>query len=149
MRAVVQRVADASVEVEGRIIGSIKSGLLVYIGVGKSDGDADVRWLADKILSLRIFPDDEYKINFSVADLNGGVLVVSQFTLYADARKGRRPSYNNAAEPEPARVLYESFVAHMRESGLEIQTGEYQAVMDVRYTNKGPVTILLDTEKTF
>lgn len=145
MRAVVQRVEDASVTVDGRLVGSIEKGLLVYVGVGKDDGPAEASWLSEKVAGLRIFPDGEYKMNLSVRDIGGDILVVSQFTLYGDVRKGRRPSYDGAAAPQEARSLYERFVENLKSTGLRIETGEYQAVMDVRYTNKGPVTILIDT----
>lgn len=147
MRAVVQRVEKASVSVEGRITGSIEAGLLVYVGIGKNDGPGDAAWLAGKISDMRIFPDEEYKMNRSVRDVGGSILVVSQFTLYADVRKGRRPSYDGAAPPGAARDLYEHFLERLRGTGIEIQTGEYQAMMDVSYVNKGPVTILLETER--
>ncbi len=140
-----QRVEDASVTVDGRLVGSIEKGLLVYVGVGKDDGPAEASWLSEKVAGLRIFPDGEYKMNLSVRDIGGDILVVSQFTLYGDVRKGRRPSYDGAAAPQEARSLYERFVENLKSTGLRIETGEYQAVMDVRYTNKGPVTILIDT----
>ncbi len=147
MRAVVQRVEKASVSVEGRITGSIETGLLVYVGIGKDDVPGDAEWLAGKIADMRIFPDGEYKMNLSVRDVGGSILAVSQFTLYADVRKGRRPSYDQAASPGIARELYEHFLDRLRGTGIEIQTGEYQAVMDVSYVNKGPVTIILETER--
>ncbi len=149
MRAVLQRVEHAAVTVEGRVAGAIDSGLLVYVGIGKDDRQEDAAWLAAKIADLRIFPDEEYKMNRSVRDTGGSILVVSQFTLYADARKGRRPGYDRAAPPDAARELYEVFIAQLRGTGLRVETGVYQAVMDVTYTNKGPVTIILDTEKMF
>lgn len=149
MRAVVQRVENASVKVDEKVVGAIDRGLLVYVGVGKDDAEADAEWLAEKIVTLRIFPDAAYKMNLSVQDERAGILVVSQFTLFADARKGRRPSYDNAAAPDVARSLYERFVEKLRGHDLNIETGEYQAVMDVAYINKGPITILLDTKKSF
>ncbi|NJL26062.1 MAG: D-tyrosyl-tRNA(Tyr) deacylase [Calothrix sp. SM1_5_4] len=149
MRAVVQRVENASVAVAGRITGRIDTGLLIYVGIGKHDAQKDAVWLAGKIADMRIFPDEEYKMNYSVRDIGGAILAVSQFTLYADMRKGRRPSYDKAASPEVALELYEQFIACLRATGLRIETGEYQAVMDVSYINKGPVTILLDTEAPF
>lgn len=149
MRAVVQRVENASVKVDEKVVGAIDRGLLVYVGVGKDDAEADAEWLAEKIVTLRIFPDAAYKMNLSVQDEQAGILVVSQFTLFADARKGRRPSYDNAAAPDVARSLYERFVEKLRGHDLNIETGEYQAVMDVAYINKGPITILLDTKKSF
>jgi D-aminoacyl-tRNA deacylase len=149
MRAVVQRVADAKVEVEGKLAGAIESGLLVYVGVGVDDSMTDAEWLAEKVTTLRIFDDEAEKMNLSVRDVGGAVLVVSQFTLYADARRGRRPSYSNAAQPTLARPLYEKFVETLRASSLPVSTGQFQAVMKVSYTNLGPVTILLDSKKTF
>jgi len=149
VRAVLQRVVNASVAVEGEIAGSIESGLLVYVGVGKGDRNEDAAWLAAKIADLRIFPDDGYKMNHSIRDIGGSILAVSQFTLYADATKGRRPGYDRAASPDEARELYETFIGHLRDKGLKVETGVYQATMDVTYTNKGPVTILLDTKKEF
>ncbi len=149
MRAVVQRVRDAVVQVDGKPVGSIPGGLLVYIGVGRSDSDRDLRVICDKIINLRIFPDEQGKMNRSVMDVAGGILVVSQFTLFGDAREGRRPSYIEAAPPEMAKAMYEKAVALLRESGLAVETGEFQASMEVSYTNLGPVTILLDSEKRF
>ncbi|HTZ52749.1 MAG TPA: D-aminoacyl-tRNA deacylase [Spirochaetia bacterium] len=149
MRAVVQRVQSAAVTVEGRRAGAIPNGLLVYLGVGRADEERDARYMSDKLLGLRIFMDDAGKMNLSVRDVGGGLLVVSQFTLYGDAREGRRPSYTQAAEPKKARELYERTVGFLRESGLLVQTGEFQAHMEVTYTNLGPVTILLDSEKSF
>ncbi|MCK7470904.1 MAG: D-aminoacyl-tRNA deacylase [Desulfomicrobium escambiense] len=121
--------------------------MLVYVGIGKEDVPGDCEWLAGKLADLRIFPDEDYKMNLSVRDMGGSILVVSQFTLYADARKGRRPSYSLAATPDAARALYEDFIVRLGH-GPPDRDGEYQAVMDVTYTNKGPVTILLDTEKS-
>jgi len=149
MRAVVQRVRSASVTVAGRQTGAIPDGLLVYLGVGRADEERDARYMSDKLLGLRIFMDDAGKMNLCVRDVGGGLLVVSQFTLYGDAREGRRPSYSQAAEPVKARGLYERTVGLLRESGLLVQTGEFQASMEVTYTNVGPVTILLDSEKLF
>lgn len=149
MRAVVQRVAGARVEVDGEVIGEARRGLLVYLGVGKGDAAADGAWLADKIANLRIFEDAEGKMNRSVLDEGGSILAISQFTLYADARKGRRPSYSEAEEPEAARVLYAGFVASLRSLGLHVEEGRFQAEMAVTSTNQGPVTILLDSRKNF
>ena len=149
MRAVVQRVADARVTVDGRIRGRIEAGLLVYLGVAEDDQERDLTYTADKVANLRIFPDDNGKMNLSVLDTGGSVLVVSQFTLYGDARQGRRPSYTAAAAPEKARQYYERFVERIRALGLPVETGEFAARMDVRYTNRGPVTILLDSGKLF
>ena len=149
MRAVVQRVADARVIVNGRICGRIDQGLLVYLGVAAEDDEQDLRYTAEKVVNLRIFPDSNGKMNLSVRDTGGAVLVVSQFTLYGDARQGRRPSYIAAAEPDKARLFYENFVEQIRSHGLRVETGQFAARMDVGYTNVGPVTILLDSKKLF
>ena len=145
MRAVVQRVSHASVTVDGTVTGEIGNGLLVLLGIAATDSDAETRWLARKILDLRIFPDAEGRMNRSLADADGRLLVVSQFTLYADVRKGRRPSYNGAAEPKKARELYEDFVT-LCEKHTVVRTGVFQAHMNVELVNDGPVTIILDTE---
>jgi len=149
VRAVVQRVRDASVRVGGRTVGSIEAGLLVYLGVGRNDSDRDLRVICDKIANLRIFPDEQGKMNLSVQDARGGILVVSQFTLFGDARDGRRPSYIEAAPPDLARGMYEKAIDLLRSTGLRVEAGEFQASMEVSYTNLGPVTILLDSEKKF
>jgi D-aminoacyl-tRNA deacylase len=149
VRAVVQRVKECSVRVEGRLTGSIQAGLLVYLGVGKADTEKDLRTICEKVLGLRIFTDTEGKMNLSVRDVGGSILVVSQFTLYGDAREGRRPSYTEAAETGKARELYERALDTFRQSGLPVASGEFQAIMEVTYTNHGPVTILLDSEKRF
>jgi len=152
MKAVVQRVQEASVSVDGVVKGSVKGGLLVYLGVAHNDSEADADWLAEKIAYLRIFNDKDGKMNLSIKDLTTvdsqvGVLVVSQFTLLADARKGRRPSWNGAAPPERAKQLYEYFMDAIKKTGLPCECGEFQAHMMVKYTNDGPVTIILDTEE--
>ncbi len=144
MRAVVQRVARASVTVDGETVGEIGTGLLVLLGVGHDDGEADGRALADKLLGLRIFPDDEQRMNRSVVDVGGSVLVVSQFTLLADIRKGRRPSFTAAARPEAAASLVDHVVELMRAEGVEVATGRFGAMMDVELLNAGPVTIVMD-----
>ena len=149
MRAVVQRVADARVTVNGRIRGRIEEGLLVYLGVAAGDEEPDLKYTVEKVVNLRIFPDSDGKMNLSVLDTGGSVLVVSQFTLYGDARQGRRPSYTAAAEPEKARSFYDRFTEEVRSRGLQVETGEFAARMEVRYTNAGPVTILLDSTKLF
>ena len=149
MRAVVQRVRDCTVRVGERITGKISSGLLVYLGIGRNDTAADVKPMCDKILALRIFPDENGKMNLSVRDTGGAVLVVSQFTLYGDVRDGRRPSYTSAAEPQKARELYEAALAEIAAAGMTVAAGEFAASMDVSYTNLGPVTILVDSEKKF
>jgi D-tyrosyl-tRNA(Tyr) deacylase len=149
VRAVVQRVRQSSVSVAGTVVGRIDRGLLVLLGVGVGDAEKDADLLAEKVLNLRVFPDDAGQMNRSVLDVRGGLLVVSQFTLYGDARKGRRPSYVDAASPEEANRLYERFVARVRPSGLEIATGVFRATMDVALVNEGPVTLLLDSRRQF
>jgi D-aminoacyl-tRNA deacylase len=149
MRAVVQRVRRASVTVAGEIAGRIGPGLLVFVGVGSGDGPADVEYIAAKTRDLRIFPDDEGRMNRSVADAGGAVLVVSQFTLHADCRKGRRPSFDAAAPGPLAKALYEEVVQRLRQIGLDVATGVFQAHMDVELVNDGPVTLLLDSRKEF
>ncbi len=149
MRAVVQRVSAASVSVDSAVTGRIERGVLVYLGVAAGDTEIDSAYLADKIAALRIFADDQEKMNLSVADIGGGALVISQFTLLADARKGRRPSYSDAAAPAIAKALYEHFVAELGRRGLPTATGVFQASMRVAYINEGPVTILLDSRKLF
>jgi D-aminoacyl-tRNA deacylase len=149
MRAVVQRVSAATVHVGDRVVGRIGPGLLAFVGVATEDGPADVQYIAAKIRELRIFPDDQGKMNRSVADTGGSVLVVSQFTLQADCRKGRRPSFDAAAQPALAQALYESVVQTLRTGGLSVETGEFQADMDVELVNDGPVTMLLDSRRTF
>jgi D-aminoacyl-tRNA deacylase len=149
MRAVVQRVKNCRVTVDGSVVGQIAHGVLVLLGVGATDSEAAADYLAEKILGLRIFEDDQEKMNLSVQDKGGEVLVVSQFTLYGDVRRGKRPSFDRAARPEQANRLYEYFVRKIRASGLRCQTGQFQAMMDVELVNQGPVTILLDSEKLF
>lgn len=149
MRAVVQRVSESSVSVDGRVIGAIRGGLLVFLGVAVDDDDSDATQMTDKIAGLRCFEDADGKINLSVEDIGGGILAISQFTLLADCRKGRRPSLNAAARPELAIPLYESVVAQLRARGLQVETGEFGAHMDVHLRNDGPVTLLLDTKKAF
>jgi D-tyrosyl-tRNA(Tyr) deacylase len=149
MRAVVQRVSRASVAVEGKVVGQIGKGLLVLLGVAVGDDEAAADYLAEKTVGLRIFEDAGEKMNLSCADAGGAVLVVSQFTLYGDVRKGKRPSFDRAARPEVAKRLYEYFVSRVRAAGLKCETGTFQAMMDVELINDGPVTILLDSEKGF
>ena len=149
MRAVVQRVTEARVEVAGELAGEIGAGLLVLIGVGHEDTDSDAQYLVDKITNLRIFDDSEGKMSRSLLETHGSILVVSQFTLYGDVRRGRRPSYSDAAEPEKAKQLYEYFVDRVRRLGPKVETGVFQAMMKVTLTNDGPVTILLDSTKAF
>jgi D-aminoacyl-tRNA deacylase len=149
MRAVIQRVSHAKVTVDGEITGQISRGLLVLLGVSTTDTESDADYLADKITGLRIFEDSDGKMNLSVADIGGAILAVSQFTLYGDARKGRRPSFDAAARPEQAKKLYEYFVEKIRAAGLPCETGRFQAEMKVDLVNDGPVTILLDSTKLF
>jgi D-tyrosyl-tRNA(Tyr) deacylase len=149
MRAVVQRVTRASVSVESRIVGQIDAGLMVLLGVGTGDGPSDVALIADKVANLRIFDDDAGQMNRSVRDVSGSVLVVSQFTLYGDARNGRRPGYTAAARPEEANPLYEQVVEALRGVGLTVATGVFRTTMAVELVNDGPVTILLDSRKGF
>jgi D-tyrosyl-tRNA(Tyr) deacylase len=144
MRAVVQRVSEASVSVDGEVVGSIGRGVVVLIGVTQGDGEAEARFLAGKVANLRIFADDEGKFNRSALDVNGEALVVSQFTLYGDARKGRRPSFVHAAPPEVAEPLIERFVTFLKENGLHVETGVFGAMMMVKIHNDGPVTIILE-----
>lgn len=149
MRAVVQRVTSAKVTVGERVTGEIGPGLLVLLGVEQGDGPADLQYIVSKVRDLRIFADADGKMNQSVLDVQGGVLVVSQFTLSGDARNGRRPSFVSAAPPQIARALYEEVVRELQSSGLQVATGEFQAMMQVSLVNDGPVTILLDSRKTF
>jgi D-tyrosyl-tRNA(Tyr) deacylase len=149
MRAVVQRVSSARVRVDGALVGEITQGYLVLLGVGQGDGAAEVAYISNKIRDLRLFPDHEGKMNRSLLDIGGGVLVVSQFTLYGDVRKGRRPSFISAAAPELAKALYEDVVKELRASGLTVATGIFQADMKVELVNDGPVTLLLDSGKAF
>ena len=147
MRAVVQRVSSARVEVDGEVTGAIGRGLLVLLGVGQGDTDKQAAWLAEKIAGLRIFEDADGKMNLSVQDIGGSVLVVSQFTIYAGCRKGRRPSFTEAAPPDVADRLYQVFVSHLRALGVPLETGVFQAHMDVHLVNEGPVTIVLDADR--
>ena len=149
MRAVVQRVSSARVTVDDRVTGEIGAGLLVLLGVEQGDAPSDLQYITAKIRDLRIFADEAGKMNLSVLDTRGSVLVVSQFTLSGDARNGRRPSFATAAPPQIARALYEEVVRELRASGLRVETGEFQAMMQVALVNDGPVTILLDSRKTF
>jgi|SRR5215472_10428236 len=149
MRAVIQRVTRAKVSVDGAITGEIERGLLVLLGIGKEDSEADADYLADKVAGLRVFEDGEGKMNRSVGEAGGAVLVVSQFTLYGDVRKGKRPSFDAAAPPIEARELYEYFVARIGSAGIHCETGRFQERMAVELVNDGPVTILLDSAKTF
>ena len=149
MRAVVQRVKESKVEVKGRIVGSIGPGLLIFLGVGQDDSHKDCDYLANKIANLRIFPDENDLMNHSLIDTAGAALVVSQFTLWGDCRKGRRPSFAKAARPERANALYEHFIGLLKEKGIHVETGQFQEMMDVYLVNDGPVTLMLDSEKKF
>ena len=150
MRAVVQRVREATVSVDGSPMGEIGKGLLVLLGVGRDDSESDAGYLAEKVAGLRIFADEQGKMNRSVIDVGGEVMVISQFTLYGDVRRGKRPSFVDAAPPDRANELYEHFVGQLKSKGVEnVATGKFQAMMDVSLTNAGPVTILLDSKKTF
>lgn len=149
MRAVIQRVSAAQVTVGPRLVGRIDRGILLLVGVEKGDGPDDVAFIAGKTRDLRIFPDEGGRMNRSVAEAGGAVLVVSQFTLCGDARKGRRPSFDAAAPPEGARALYEDLVERLRADGLQVETGEFQAMMAVSLVNDGPVTLLLDSRRRF
>lgn len=149
MRAVVQRVKGAKVEVYGRTVGEIGQGILILLGVGEEDSEKETDQLAAKIAHLRIFSDDRDLMNLSLTEIKGEALVVSQFTLWGDCRKGRRPSFIRAASPEKAKALYEHFISVLRGMGVSVATGEFQAMMDVHLVNDGPVTLLLDSAKTF
>jgi D-tyrosyl-tRNA(Tyr) deacylase len=149
MRAVVQRVSEARVKVDGQVTGEIGPGLLVLLGVAKSDDAAAAAQLAEKVYGLRLFNDAEGKMNLSLAEAGGAALAVSQFTLYGDCRKGRRPSFDRAAPAEQAKALYEEFVAALRKLGARVETGGFQAMMEVELVNAGPVTVLVDTDRQF
>lgn len=146
MRAVVQRVTNADVKIDGRVNGKIDNGLLVLLGVGNGDTEEDMKYIADKIIKLRIFSDENDKMNLSLEDVGGSMLVISQFTLYGDCSQGRRPYFGNAMEPVSANEMYEKFVAYIRERGIHTETGEFGADMKVSLTNDGPVTIILESK---
>jgi D-tyrosyl-tRNA(Tyr) deacylase len=149
VRAVVQRVSEASVVVDGAVTGAVSRGLCVLLGVGQGDSEEDARWMADKVVDLRIFEDEQGKMNRSVLEVRGGILAVSQFTLHGDARKGTRPGFVDAARPEVAQPLYARFCALVRARGVEVGEGIFRATMQVRIVNEGPVTLLLDSKKLF
>jgi D-tyrosyl-tRNA(Tyr) deacylase len=149
MRAVIQRVSRAQVAIDGKTVAQIGPGFLVLLGVSKPDTPADAEYLADKTVGLRVFPDADGKMNRALAEVGGAVLVVSQFTLYGDCRKGRRPSFDEAAPAEQANALYEKYVEALRARGLAVKTGVFQAMMQVELVNDGPVTLLLDSKRTF
>lgn len=146
MRAVVQRVTNADVKIDGRVNGKIDDGLLVLLGVGNGDTEEDMKYIADKIIKLRIFSDENDKMNLSLEDVGGSMLVISQFTLYGDCSHGRRPYFGNAMEPVSANEMYEKFVAYIREQGIHTETGKFGADMKVSLTNDGPVTIILESK---
>jgi D-tyrosyl-tRNA(Tyr) deacylase len=145
MRLLLQRVSEASVTVDGNTVGSIRTGLLILAGMARTDTEAEVDYLSDKVLGLRIFPDNAGKMNRNIIDAGGSLLIVSQFTLYGDCRKGRRPSFDEAAAPEQAQALYNYFVEKLRAGPVPVQTGVFQAMMEVHLVNQGPVTIFMDT----
>jgi D-tyrosyl-tRNA(Tyr) deacylase len=149
MRAVVQRVREAEVKVRGDEVGRIGRGLVVLVGVGKDDTEKDVDYLIEKVLGLRIFEDSLGKMNLSITDVGGEILAVSQFTLYGDCRKGRRPSFDEAATPGLAERLYDLFVEEISKRGIKVETGKFRSIMDLHLVNSGPVTILLDSKRTF
>jgi D-tyrosyl-tRNA(Tyr) deacylase len=148
VRAVVQRVSRAEVEACGRLVGEIRKGLLVLVGVADGDTHKDVEWLAEKVATLRVFEDEDGKMNLSVKDVGGSVLAVSQFTLLGDCRKGRRPSFDKAAKPEEAELFYRSFVEHLKSKGLSVEVGAFRAHMNVSLVNDGPVTLVLDSDRS-
>ncbi len=145
MRVVIQRVSEAKVSVDSAPVGSIRTGLVVLVGIARTDGEPEADYLADKLIGLRIFSDDAGKMNLNVADAGGALLVISQFTLYGSCRKGRRPSFDEAAPPEQAQALYNYFVEKLRQGPVAVETGVFQASMEVHLVNQGPVTILIDT----
>ena len=149
MRAVIQRVRSASVAVDGEVVGRIARGAVVLVGIGRGDGEADVAYVARKIRDLRLFEDEDGRLNRSLGDVGGAALVVSQFTLYGDCRRGRRPSFDGAAPPGDARPIYETLVRTLREAGTRVETGVFRAMMDVTLVNDGPVTVLVDSARRF
>ncbi|WP_425807508.1 D-aminoacyl-tRNA deacylase [Desulfitobacterium sp. Sab5] len=149
MRSVVQRVSRAAVRVDGETVGQIAKGFLVLLGVGREDSSQDLDWMVDKIIGLRVFEDEEGKMNRSILEEKGEILLVSQFTLYGDCRKGRRPSFSTAAPPQKAKALYDEAAAKIAARGVSVETGIFQADMKIDLVNDGPVTLLLDSEKTF
>ncbi len=149
MRLVVQRVKQASVRIQNETVGEIGLGLLIFLGVGRDDTEEDVRYLVEKVLHLRIFADGHSRFNLSLLDIHGSLLIVSQFTLWGDSRKGRRPSFSHSAPPEKAEPLYNLFIQKAKEAGLSVASGRFQEMMEVRLVNDGPVTLLLDSQKSF
>ena len=149
MRAVVQRVGRAQVEIDGEISGKIERGLVVLLGISSQDSETDVNWMADKLVHLRIFSDRNDKMNLNLADISGEMLIISQFTLYGDCRKGRRPGFSAAAPPDLAKPLYEGFIENVKQLGIRTASGVFQAEMQVSLVNDGPVTLMLDSKKNF
>lgn len=149
MRAVIQRVSRASVTVNGETTGKIEAGLLVLLGIHRNDGINEIQWMVNKIINMRIFEDENGKMNYSLLDTGGAMLIVSQFTLYGDCRKGRRPGYSNAAPPKIAKELYQQFIDSVQQQNIATASGRFQAHMDVELVNDGPVTLLLDSSKLF
>lgn len=149
MRAVIQRVTSSKVEVDGEVVGSIKKGFNVLLGISKEDTEEDLKYIKDKIINLRIFEDENDKMNLSLLDVGGEILLISQFTLYGDCRKGRRPNFMNALGGDEAKVLYEKFINMVKETGIKVETGVFGAHMKVDIQNDGPVTVLLDSKKDF
>jgi D-tyrosyl-tRNA(Tyr) deacylase len=149
MRAVVQRVKECKVKVKGEVVGAIGQGMLILLGVGENDSEGDATYLAHRIANLRVFADEKGAMNLSLTDIGGAALVVSQFTLWGDCRKGRRPSFTRAARPHRAKELYRRFIEHLEQEGLTVATGRFQEMMDVHLVNDGPVTLILDSEKAF
>ena len=149
MRAIVQRVKSANVQIDGQLVAEIESGLLIFLGISIDDQQSDIDYLIRKVANLRIFRDDDLRMNKSLLDVGGKALVVSQFTLYGDCRKGRRPNFSQAAKPEKAHQLYQVFVDQLLQLGVDVKTGVFQATMEVELTNDGPITILLDSKKLF
>lgn len=145
MKAVIQRVSSSSVTVEGEVVGAVQHGYMILLGVGKGDGESQAQWLANKVAGLRIFEDDDGKMNLSILDVGGSALVVSQFTLYGDCKKGRRPSFIDAAGPDEADRLYQYFCEQLRAAGVPVETGRFQTTMSVALVNEGPVTLILET----
>lgn len=149
MRAVVQRVIESTVSVNRQVIGHIENGLLLYLGVGSEDTATDLKYIAEKVINLRIFEDEKGKMNLSLKDINGAIMVISQFTLFGDTRRGRRPSYTKAADPEKADHYYQLLISRLKAEGYKVAAGEFGAKMAVSYINNGPVTILIDSKKVF
>lgn len=149
MRAILQRVSQGSVEIDSEVVGKIGPGLVIFLGIGQEDNESDIKYLAEKIINLRIFEDDAGKMNCSALDKKLELLVISQFTLYGDCRKGRRPSFSTAASPNEAALIYDKFITEINKYGLKVETGRFQAMMNIELVNTGPVTMLLDSKRIF